>query len=331
MKGLLIPILKKTNIDSTVPNSYRPITVSVMFSKLLEYHILDRCSSHQFSAHQFGFVADRWCDIATAPIHDVCAYANASGSTLFLCSLDAEGAFDLLPHVVILQKAFGIISDEFWRLLNVWYSNMTIKIRWNMKLSNEIRVERGTRKGGLTSPCLFNLFYQPLIESLNLCNTGITVGGCNMNAICYADDIMLCSLTSSGLQDLIEKANSYIKGHGLKFNPLKTECMVSGTNPFSVLPSWILENSILQVAPSIKYLGTVLCPKGDCHLASRKVAAEKAYYSLQGAGLKFNGLNPKTSFSIYRTAVQSITSFGCSSIYLSQTKLKNWMFFRINT
>ena len=135
-----------------------------------------------------------------------------------------------------------------------------------MKLSNEIRVERGTRQGGLTSPYLFNLFYQPLIESLYLCNTGITVGGCNLNAICYADDIMLCSLTSFGLQDLIEKANSYIKGHGLKFNPLKTECMISGTNPFSVLPSWILENSVLQVAP-----------------------AEKAYYSLQGGGLKFNG------------------------------------------
>ena len=44
----------------------------------------------------------------------------------------------------------------------------------------------------------------------------------------------------------------------------------------------------------------MLCSKGDGHLASRKVGAEKAYYSLQGAGLKFNGLNPETSVSIYR-------------------------------
>ena len=183
MKGLLIPILKNTNIDPTIPNNYRPITVSVMFSKLLEYHILDRCYSHQFSAHQFGLVANRECDMATALVHDVCAYANASGSALFLCSLDAEGAFDFLPHVVILLKAIRIISDEFWRPLHVWYSNMTIKIRWNMKLLYEIIVERKMSQGGLTTPYLFNLFYQPLIESLNLCKTGITVGGCNLNAV----------------------------------------------------------------------------------------------------------------------------------------------------
>ena len=87
-------------------------------------------------------------------------------------------------------------------------------------------------------------------------------------------------------------------------------------------PVGFLTIVFLQVAPSIKYLGTVLCPKGDGHLASDKLAAEKAFYKLQGAGLKFNGLNPETSVSIYRTAIQSITSIRCISIYLSQTKLK---------
>ena len=38
-------------------------------------------------------------------------YANKVGSTLFYCSLDAEGAFDFLPHCVILQKSINIISD----------------------------------------------------------------------------------------------------------------------------------------------------------------------------------------------------------------------------
>ena len=74
---------------------------------------------------------------------------------------------------------------------------------------------------------LFTIRTQLKQHSLNLCNTGIIVCGCNLNAICYADDIILCSLTSSGLLELIEKANSYIKGHGLKFNPFKTECMIS--------------------------------------------------------------------------------------------------------
>ena len=39
-KGLLIPILKKPNIDPSVPKNYRPIVISTTFAKLLEVHII---------------------------------------------------------------------------------------------------------------------------------------------------------------------------------------------------------------------------------------------------------------------------------------------------
>ena len=50
------------------------------------------------------------------------------------------------------------------------------------KLGKKIEVNRGTRQGGLTSPYIFNLFYQNLIEKLNGMNVGITIGGNNFNA-----------------------------------------------------------------------------------------------------------------------------------------------------
>ena len=45
-------------------------------------------------------------------------------------------------------------------------------------------------------------------------NHGITISGYNLNAICYADDILLCSVTSTGLQKLIDDADFNIKQHG---------------------------------------------------------------------------------------------------------------------
>jgi len=81
---------------------------------------------------------------------------------------------------------------------------------------------KGTRQGGLSSPFLFNLHYQDLINELSQC-TGVEL----INIwpwCCYADDLMLTSLTLSGLQHLIEVADKYITNHGLRFNPLKTEC-----------------------------------------------------------------------------------------------------------
>ena len=57
-------------------------------------------------------------------------------------------------------------------------------------------------------------------------------------------------------------------------------------------------------------------------MESRKLASTKAFYSLQGAGVKYNGVNPETAVNIYRTAVGSVMSYGCSSIHMSQTYLK---------
>ena len=136
-------------------------------------------------------------------------------------------------------------------------------------------------------------------------------------------DILLCSTTSSGLQALINIANGYIQNCGLKFNPQKTECMLSGSNPFNNVPKWTIENVSLTVVPSIKYLGTVLSGvNGDVHTTERKRTAQKAIFSLQGAGLKYRGVNSKTATNIYSSAVASGISYGCPSLYLSSSNMK---------
>ena len=150
-----------------LPSNYRTITISVTFSKLLEYNILDCCSSHVFSASQFGFAASRGTYMTSSLAHDLCMYAQSSGSTLLICSLDAQGAFDCLLHTVLLQKVINVIPDRYWSLLHTWYFNMCIYIRWKSVLSAKINVKRGTKQGSLTSPFIFNLFYQELINDLN--------------------------------------------------------------------------------------------------------------------------------------------------------------------
>ena len=43
--GILVPLLKKTALDPTVPNSYRPFTVSCIISKILE-HFMSVSTNH---------------------------------------------------------------------------------------------------------------------------------------------------------------------------------------------------------------------------------------------------------------------------------------------
>ena len=256
--SVLVPIIKKSTLDPTSASSYRPITISVTLSKILELHILESCMDFSFSKAQFGFIPGRGTGVATALANDVGAHCISEGSPVFYASLDAEGAFDALSHHVILYKTKGVVPDPLWLLLYRSYSNMTVQIKWNKNLSEDIPVTCGTKQGGLASPFIFNMFYYDLVQLLQETNCGVRIGNSNYNCLCCADDILLCSTTVSGLQKLMSTASKCIKNYGLRFNPDKTTCMIMGRNPFTTTPVWLIEDSPIKIENNIKYLGTDL-------------------------------------------------------------------------
>ena len=100
-QGLLVLLLKKPTLDSTSPQHYRPVTVSCTLSKLLGLYILDVAGYHEFNDLKFGFLAGRGTNMATSLANDVIQYCTKRGSPVYTCSLDAEGAFDAVPHAIL--------------------------------------------------------------------------------------------------------------------------------------------------------------------------------------------------------------------------------------
>ena len=316
-KGLLIPLLKKSNIDPSLPKNYRPIVISTTFSKLLELIILDHCSGHEFSDLQFGFVSNRGTTMAAALTHDVIDYMNSNGSPVYACSLDAEGAFDGIPHSVLFKKALGIIPDAYWRILVYWYKMLTVQIKWGDALSNSIQISKGTRQGGLSSPFLFNIFYQEMIEELSNTQVGISINDITYNVFCYADDILLCSASVSGLQKLIDKANLYINNHGLRFNPEKTICITFGKSSF-INRKWFLEDTCLQETNSITYLGVCLSNNNKTHGEARIKATRRAFFALKSSGVFSKGTNTETVIYMFNSAIRPVLLYGLHSVYQSK-------------
>ena len=109
-KGVLVPLLKKTTMDPSVPNNYRPVTVSSTLSKLLEVYVLEVCGHHDFKYLQFGFISGRGRD-EHGRVNDVISYCTERGSPVYTCSLDAQGpgAFDAIPHAVLFRKAMPML------------------------------------------------------------------------------------------------------------------------------------------------------------------------------------------------------------------------------
>jgi hypothetical protein len=77
---------------------------------------------------------------------------------------------------------------------------------------------------------------------------------------CYADDLLLTSLTVTGLHTMIDTAQQYVSAHGLQFNPSKTQCITFGKHFFMDKPTCKLTNETLheisnksqETAPKIK-------------------------------------------------------------------------------
>ena len=171
------------------------------------------CSDHHYNEYQFGFIPGRSTAVAKSLVHDISEYCKSMGSTVFMCSLDAEAAYDAIPH--------SILFDCTSKVLNPC-----------------IKVSKGLRQGGLTSLTMFNLFYRPLIDSLASSESGIIINNRKHNVFCYADVLLLTNTTVTGLQSLIDQAVSYVSDRGLNFNPAKTICMTYGKNPFRCEPEW---------------------------------------------------------------------------------------------
>jgi hypothetical protein len=321
-RGLLVPILKKNTLDPSIPKNYRPVTVSSILSKILEHYILECSGHHVFSDTQFGFVQGRGTCMAVSLSNDVINYCIKHGSPVYTCSLDAQGAFDEVPHEILFMKANNIVPDHCWTLLVSWYQSMYVELKWANQLSQPIKVSKGTRQGGLSSPFLFNIFYQDLINKLNECTGGLRINKDAYNVIAYADDLLLCSLTVTGLQNMINVANKFIEDHGLAFNPLKTECCIFGKCTLQPNPEWTLEQAVLQVSDQVRYLGVNLSSaRSDAHIYDRMNKTKKAFYSLKNAGL-FNTYNhPDTVSYLYRTAIRPILTYGLNCLNLNA---RNW-------
>ena len=255
--------------------------------------------------------------------YGVSTYCRSTGAPLFLRSLDADGAFDAIPHPVLLDCASSLLPDHCWRIHYNWYSDMSVNVKWRSQLGLSINIQRDTRQGGLTSAKLFYLFYQKLITKISECTFGVVIQGHQYNVFCYAHDLLLASTTVTGLQAFIALAVSHVNDRGLRFNPEKTTCMTYGPNPFTTLPKWNIDGVTLPVEENTKYLGAILDQSdGLTHARLRTSKGNQAFYSLQGAGLYRHCIHPNSAFHIYGTAVRIGLVYGCESIYMNKKSLK---------
>jgi len=98
--GATVPVVKDKLGDVTAASNYRPITLSLVISKIFEYCIVQQYE-HLFSSDtlQFGFKKNVNCSHAIFVLTQTVEYFVRNGSDVFMSSLDARKAFDRVNHI----------------------------------------------------------------------------------------------------------------------------------------------------------------------------------------------------------------------------------------
>ena len=133
-------------------------------------------------------------------------------------------------------------------------------IKWGSTFSGKFHVTNGVRQGGVLSPLLFNVYVYELSDCLNKSGIGGSMNGTVINHMLYADDICIISLSSAGLQQLLNICSGYSELHDLTFNAKKSMCMYFSTsmNKHCEYPVIYLGNSICEFVKEVKYLGVMI-------------------------------------------------------------------------
>ena len=76
-------------------------------------------------------------------------------------------------------------------------------VKWKSTMSSKFHVTNGVRQGGVISPLLLNVHITDLSKYLNKSGVGGSMNGTFVNRMLYVDDICIISLSSSGLQRLL--------------------------------------------------------------------------------------------------------------------------------
>lgn len=262
MRTIVVPITKNRTGDVSSITNYRPISLATIFSKLFEHIIITHLNENNFplSHAQFGFRKGLSTDLAIFALKNTVYKYIQRNTSVYACFLDLSRAFDTINYNILWNKLrTSKVPSKIIDMLEYWYANQRNQVRWNNTMSETYRLTSGVRQGGLTSPILFNIYINGLIEELSSTRAGCYIGKKCLNNLSYADDMVLLSPSATGLRKLVSICEKYAAEHHLMYNVKKSEIMIfkSGKGPEHPLPINLC-GAALNVVNSFKYLGHII-------------------------------------------------------------------------
>ena len=320
-QGTINPLHKQCS--KSLPENYRKITILSALGKIFEIILNNRlryykCVLKLDDPCQNGFKQRQRSTDNAFLLNAVIDKCAASKRPLYVCFVDFKAAFDRVNQTALLYKMYKKgIKGRFLDLISSMFSNAQCRVKWNQKIGQLVKNLVGVLQGGVLSPSLFTLFIDDLKEYLDPKN-GVTLGDAIIYYLLFADDLILMSETSAGLQSLIDGLEQFCKQWQVEVNLIKTKYMVFHKKYITCrdVATFTYNKNPVEETDSYKYVGTLFTNKRDRFRQDHVVKRDKALKALYAAK-KYIRETVGKEFPInmymkmFDTQIRPILDFGC--------------------
>ena len=264
-QSTIVPLVKVKCGDLSDVENYRAIMISNAITKVFEFVLFDKLTSSSYvDEYQFGFKAKHSTGLCTNVLKRTIDYYTERGSYVFCSFVDFSKAFDRVNYWKLFNKLLDDnVAYDVVKLLSFWYSNQSVSVRWQNTQSESFGIQNGTRQGSVLSPFLFTRYIREVLSGIINSNIGCNIGGCMVNILAYADDLVLLAPSWRALQQLLDKLQVTAGDIDMCCNSKKTVCMIFSPKCRSKIvayqfPNFTINNEQLSFVNEFKYLGHII-------------------------------------------------------------------------
>jgi exonuclease III len=313
----LTPIHKKG--DKAVPKNYRGIAVSSNLCKLFCLVLYNRLNNFVVSnscipPNQIGFKkGSRTSDHVLVLKSLVDKYLNKAGkSYLYVCFIDFSAAFDTVWRNALIYKLTKIgIGGKFLATICNMYKSVSFAVKCDDKITDSFETTVGVKQGCVLSPIFFNIFLSDLPSVFDSTCDPVKLNNTDLSCLMYADDLILLSESSIGLQCALDKLYQYCMKWKLLVNIDKSNVMIFNKSG-RVLKNFKFNygDVSLQLTDEYCYLGIIFVPSGSFSKALERLKdkASKAYFKIRDN--LFNSTF-SCSMKLFDSLIKPILCYGC--------------------
>ncbi|KAI4474511.1 hypothetical protein M0804_014816 [Polistes exclamans] len=305
-----IIMLPKPNKDPHDVNSYRPISLLPLLSKLLEKIIFIRMkkiisAKNLIPDHQFGF---RNKHSTVEQVHRLTNTIITALEKKEYCSavfIDIEKAFDKVWHQRLLQTINKHFPYSYFKLLKSYLSDRTFYVKIKDTHSNIKLIKAGVPQGSILGPILYTLY-----------TADIPIND-NCTVLTFADDTAMFTVNKDPqqavqlLQNQINSLEDWLYNRKIKVNCTKCK-HITFTLRRGTVPKIQLYNTEVPQTSTVKYLGLHLDSKltWKKHISAKIEQIRIKRRQMAWLTGKKSKLSIKNKLLIYKTIIKPIWTYG---------------------